>query len=63
MDTFGHMPNRNKLVREGDTVPPAPKTKQAERRKQRRTVRTVIHQFIGCQVDDLGDWYEEVDGE
>jgi hypothetical protein len=57
------MPNRNKLVREGDIVPPTPKQKQADRRKQRRTVRTVIHQFIGCQVDDLGDWYEEVDGE
>lgn len=60
MDTWGQMPNRRKRVREGDTVPPAPKTKRAERRHDRRTVRTVIHQFIGAQIMPAdADYYDE----
>lgn len=56
MDHWGQMPNRR--VREGDLAPMTPAQKRNDRRRERRTVRTVIHQFIGAQVMDDADYYD-----
>lgn len=44
---------RTKRVTEGQRVPPAPKQKRLDRRRERKTVRTLIHQYVGCSPADV----------
>jgi hypothetical protein len=42
-----------KRMREGDQAPKAPKTKRLDRRRERRTVHTVIRQYVGFDPNDV----------
>lgn len=55
-----NMPNTTKRVRTGDVMPPAPKQKRLERRRERRTVKAQLVSYADALkfAEDFGftDW-------